>query len=112
MNNQDAIEHLTVEDRTIVLSCMRATAAHLDDAEAHTRLGITPTGLARLIADWPNVGNDENAILALNNSLNEVCHGFKIEPGDWPKWFDVPIEQVRQTYLKWLSLTGLQGGIR
>lgn len=89
MKNQTAIEQLNTQEQTIVLCAMQATAANVDDAEKHARLGITPDELARFIAAWPLLGNDENAYLAVNNSLNEVCYGFGMEPGDWSKWFDV-----------------------
>jgi len=110
-----AIEALSVEEQGTVLSCMRATAAYLDDREFHTRLGFEIEDLRRLIDQWPNIDDrNENSVgfLAINNCLNEVCHGFEIPPSEWSNWFNVPMATVKDTYQNWLAIKGISGGIR
>jgi len=94
---------------------MRATAAEIDDWEKHSRLGIEAHDLQELIAKWPSIDDsDENGpgFLAINNSLNEVCHGFRLPPAEWSTWFDTTIDEIRLTYRKWLALKQTYGGIR
>jgi len=94
---------------------MRATAAYLDDWEFPTRLGFEIDDLQHLIDRWPNIDDrDENSVgfLAINNCLNEVCHGFHIPPEEWDTWFNVPMGTVKDTYRNWLAIKGISGGIR
>jgi hypothetical protein len=106
---------LTAEEQSVVLSCMRATAAYVDQWEFHARLGFEIEDLRRLIDQWPN-RDDRNEkgveFLAINNCLNEVCHGFPIPPAEWSKWFNGPMATVRETYQNWLALKEIKGGIR
>jgi len=39
-----------------------------------------------------------NGFLAINNCLNEVCHGFRLAPEEWDRWFDTSISEVEATY--------------
>ena len=110
-----AIARLSPREQGIVLCCMKATAAYIDDSEKYSRLGIEADVLSRLIDEWPNIydhDEDGNGFLAVNNCFNEVCHGFKIEAADWKDWFDCPKIEVESTYRKWRSLSGTSGGIR
>ena len=62
---------------------MKATAAHTNDAEKHSRLGLQADGLRQVIARWPNINDHDeggNDFLAINNCTNEVCCGFL----EWP----------------------------
>lgn len=110
-----AFKKLSVEEQRIVLACMKATAAHIEDWEKHSRLGLEPSELKQVIAKWPNIDDSDkngSGFRAINNCLNEVCHGFRISPEDWSKWFDTPTAVVEATYQKWLNFKGLSGGIR
>jgi len=110
-----AIEHLSEQERDIVLRCIKTTAAYIDDREKHTRLGVQPDDLQCVIASWPHIDDhDESGIgfLAINNSMNEVCNGFPIAPADWSTWFDSSLPEIETTYRKWLALKGNSGGIR
>jgi hypothetical protein len=110
-----AFEYLSAKDQEIVLRCMKAAAAYLDESEIHTRMGIEAGELQRQIALWPEI-DDQNeggiGFLAVNNSMNEVCHGFRIEASDWGNWFDTPKEDVVSAYRRWLALTRASGGIQ
>ncbi len=110
-----AIEQLTEEEQTVVLGCLRAASAYIDDREKHARLGVDQQVLQGMIERWPAVADrDQNGteFLAINNCLNEVCNGFRIEPVDWSSWFNLPMEQIQAIYRKWLALQGSCGGIR
>jgi hypothetical protein len=110
-----ALEKLSAKDQENVLRCMKATAAHIADSEKHTRLGLEPDQLQFVIDLWPDIDDAEeggNGFLAINNCLNEVCHGFHIAAEEWNTWFDTPKSEIKRTYRTWLSLRGLQGGIR
>lgn len=110
-----AIEDLTPEEQDIVVGCMKAAMKYIDDWEAPTRLGLEIDELRRIVAMWPNIDDrDESSVsfLAINNSLNEVCHGFEIPPDEWGNWFKVPWASVIETYRKWSALRGINRGIR
>jgi hypothetical protein len=94
---------------------MRAIAAYIDESEIQTRLGIEADGLQRQIALWPEIDDrveGGDGFLAINNSMNEVCHGIRIETLDWDNRFDTPMEDVVSAYRRWLALRGASGGIR
>lgn len=109
------IQELSAEELDIALACMKATTAYLDDWEAPTRLGFEIADLPQLIAQWPSVDDrDESGIgfLAINNCMNEICHGFEIPDEEWSNWFNVTKASVKDTYFRWLALKGTSGGIR
>ena len=94
---------------------MRATAAHVADSEKPARVGLEPEELQHVISEWPNIDDTDengNGYLAINNCLNEVCHGFRIVPAHWSTWFDTPKAEIKATYQKWLALRDASGGIR
>ena len=109
------MEGLSAKEQDIVFRCMTATAAHIDDWEKHSRLGLEAQDLQQEIIRWPNIDDGDhygNGFLAINNCMNEVCHGFRIAPDQWSHWFDTPMSEIESTYRKWLSLKGIRGGIR
>ena len=109
------IENLSAREQYIVLQCMKATAAEVDDWEKHSRLGIDADELQQIIAQWPSIDDCDEAgagFLAINNSMNEVCHGFRLPSAEWSTWFDTTIEEVKSVYLKWLALKKTHGAIR
>jgi hypothetical protein len=68
-----------------------------------------------VIVRWPHIDDSDDAgneFLAINNCLNEVCHGFTLSPEEWSKWFQEPKADVQRVYQTWLSLRGMAGGIR
>ena len=77
--------------------------------------GLDANDLHREITIWPDIDDrveTGNGFLAINNCMNEVCHGFRMPPEEWNRWFDTPISEVEATYQKWLALKGTRGGIR
>ena len=110
-----AFDALSSKEKDIVLRCMKATTAYVDDCEKHSRLGLEPQELQRVLDAWPNIDDtmeDTAEFLAVNNSLNEVCHGFRIAPDEWGKWFDAPKSEIEAVYRKWLGIRKISEGIR
>ncbi len=111
-----AVELLSDDEREIVRQCMVAIAdgPFLDGPEFHTRLGISSGELKEVLSRWP-AADDANLVtqLAINNCLNEVCHGLNISEEDWGRWFNVAKREVKRIFLKWIELKGFKsGGIR
>jgi len=112
---QMAFEKLSAKEQEIVLRCMKATVAHIAESEIHTRVGLEREELQKVIAQWPNIDDADdggNGFLALNNCMNEVCHGFRIASEDWNAWFDTPKADIKAAYQKWLGLRRISGGVR
>jgi hypothetical protein len=113
-----AFAELSPSEQQIVLRCMKAIAdgPEIEDWEFQTRLGIVRPSLRRVISLWPTIDDsseDSDEFLAINNCLNEVCHGVKIPDAEWRKWFSQSREEIIKTYNKWLRLKGRSsGGIR
>lgn len=96
-----SIESLSAKERNVVLRCMKATSAYIDDSEKHSRLGVDAEELQLVIAQWPDIDDGDESgtgFLAINNCMNEVCHGFRIEPSKWGLWFDTPMSEIESAY--------------
>jgi hypothetical protein len=108
-----SLKHLSAAEADVVLQCMReiAEGTEIEDWEFQTRLGIDRPTLKRIIATWPDINDstvDSSEFLAINNCLNEVCHGLYIP--DWQSRFAVGKTEVERVYRKWLGT--VPGGIR
>lgn len=93
---------------------MKAASAYIEDWEKHARLGLLASELQQEIARWPVIDDSAeagNGSLAINNCMNEVCHGIRIPAEEWNRWFDTPISEVKATYQKWLGSKETHGGI-
>src|SRR5579863_307199 len=104
---------LNPREREIVLQCMKVVRELIDERELHSRMGITAEELETVVAQWPNIDDGAEGsvgFLAVNNSLNEVCHGVRID--EWDRWFDAPPDEIRKTYQNWLERKGMRSGIR
>jgi len=74
------------------------------EGEFHSRLGIDQEQLEQVVVAYPNLDDwdDTSTVaLAINNCLNEVCHGIKFSPKQWSKWFEVSRSDVEEVYRKW-----------
>lgn len=110
-----AFEQLTADEQEIVRQCMVfiLETDHIEHPEFATRLGIPEEELQQVLAAWPNLDDTDPhsiSIVAINNCLNEVCHGLFIPESQWGQWFTDYREAVRAVYAKWLRLSGAQGG--
>jgi hypothetical protein len=66
-----AIESCSAKEQYSVLQCMKATAAHVDDWEKHSRLGIEADDLQQVIARWPSIDDRDEASHGHNRTLTE-----------------------------------------
>jgi hypothetical protein len=92
-------------DKDIVRGCLVAVldGPWIGDWEFQTRLGIDRDALRELLAAWPVLDDTTEgspAHLAINNCMNEVCHGVPIAAEEWPRWFKASPDEVRPTYRK------------
>lgn len=106
-----AFEKLLPNEQNIVLQCMTAIleGSFIDSFELQTRLGVDKEELKSVVAAYPQLDDtDEDSAtnLAINNCMNEVCHGVDITPDKWIKWFNVSRENVKEVYIKWAKLKG------
>ena len=104
-----AFADLSPNEKQIVLECMKAIAdgPYFQDWEFHTRLGIERPTLRRIISIWPAINDrsdDSDGFLAINNCLNEICHGIQIADPEWQSRFAHSKDEVKSTLHKWLKL--------
>jgi|ERR1700681_4351776 hypothetical protein len=102
---------LSDRDGEAVLQCIRAIAEGqlIEDWEIQARIGLDRKTLRMIISEWPNVDDsvvNSHVYLAVNNCMNEICHGVQIPQEDWEKWFTVTRSQVLESYLKWSDRRG------
>jgi hypothetical protein len=110
-----ALKQLSSQEQLAVLQCMKATADGdaIEDWEFQTRLGIARPVLREIISSWPEVDDsseNSDGFLAVNNCLNEVCHGVHWEESEWQNWFTEPEDVVKRTYMNWLRLAVRSSG--
>ena len=106
-----ALMDLPEADREVVWQCLRAIVQgeFIADVEFHARLGLSRAQIRALLASWPRINDrddDSDACLALNNSMNEVCHGAAIKPREWQTWFTVPNDEVKAVFERWARSRG------
>jgi phage FluMu gp28-like protein len=101
---------LNEQEQQIILACMKAV---LEDDELkfehHSRLGIDEKKLKEIIEKFPNINDfdeDSNETLAINNCLNEICHGIRFTESQRQKYFAYDREKIREVYKKWAELRG------
>ncbi|MCI0616023.1 hypothetical protein L0244_23820 [bacterium] len=106
-----SIKNLSNEDQTIILECMKCIleGPYISDVELPTRLGINRSELKKITECWPDIDDfrsDSSAYLAVNNCLNEVCHGISFSNDDWSVWFKTTRSEVRNIYNRWAKSVG------
>ncbi len=92
------------------------TGSLLDEVEFHARLGLDPEELRAVIDSWPHcdeADDDSIGTLAINNCLNEMCHGLRFSDGEWERLVRLPRSEVSRVYRAWtLSRGASHTGIR
>jgi hypothetical protein len=106
-----ALRDLSEADREIARQCVAAITrgGFIEDFEFGARLGVEREQIAQLLTAWPEIddgGDDSDACLALNNCMNEICHGVPIAPREWARWFTVSAPEVRDAYRRWAQSRG------
>jgi hypothetical protein len=65
-------------------------------------MGVSEAEARQVLELWPevdDVADESTAVLAINNAMNEVCHGVHIS--DWDRWFTAPRADVEGAYARW-----------
>jgi hypothetical protein len=98
---------LSEVERNTVRQAMQAVldGSWIDDSEFGTRLGFERESLREILRNWPLLDDSGNGVvgLAINNCMNEVCHGIDISGYDWNVWFTQSKDAVKATFSKWLD---------
>ena len=105
------VERLPEPDRNVIGQCLAALrrGRYLDEDDIVSRIGVPVGAYDTLLAAWPAVDDsddDSDACLVVNNALNEICHGVHIPTREWPTWFTVPRDEVKEVYRRWAHLRG------
>jgi hypothetical protein len=108
-----ALAQLPSSDRDVIRQGMTAifTGSFIEDFEFRTRMGIDRATLGAILQRWPEVDDshdDSDVTLAINNALNEVCHGVEIADSEWARWFKVSRQEVERIYEAWARSRGWQ----
>jgi hypothetical protein len=64
----------------------------IGDLEFEPRQGIDRPTLGCIMEECPNLldtENDGTLTLAINDCLDEICHGVGIAEGEWANWFSI-----------------------
>ena len=105
-----SLAKLSDSDRQIILQCLNAILkGNFLEGEFHTRLGIEREELEHVVAAYSQIDDSDdnsNAALAINNCLNEVCHGIRFSNREWSRWFSVNRSEVDEVYRRWAILRG------
>jgi len=105
-----AFSSLNKTEKETVHQCLEVilNGGYIDDWEFSTRLGFDRESLKQILSLWPQLDDSADGLvrLAINNCMNEVCHGIDILPVDWKTRFTVSRDDVKATYFKWAKLAG------
>lgn len=105
-----SLAKLSDSERQIIFQCLNTILkGRLLEGGFHTRLGIEPEELEQIVTAYPDVDDSDdnsNAAIAINNCLNEVCHGISFSNREWSQWFIVSKPQIVEVYRKWAVLRG------
>jgi hypothetical protein len=95
---------LSERERSVVYECLRASleGPFFPEWEFTTLFGIARSDLAQVVASWPEIDEQAEAVhLAINNSMNNLLgypHGCERA---WPAFLSVPPHEVKRIYVKW-----------
>jgi hypothetical protein len=106
---------MTPEEREVVRRAMAATFRYFD-FDFQTRLGVTPEEMRELLEAWPQIddtGDDSDACLAINNSLNDLLNGVGISERESLDLLGASRDEVERIYKKWARARGWKSrGVR
>jgi len=102
------LQGLTLEEQEVVRRSMEATFFYFD-RHFHTGLGVSQESMRSLLRNWPNIddsSDDSQAMLAINNSLNDLLYGVGISDERARELTGVDRIEMRRIYSKWAGLRG------
>lgn len=97
------VRDLPQADRSLIHRCLLFIVESRElDGEFNTRMGASEAEVRQLLAQWPDVddvADDSTAVIAINNALNEVCHGVDVR--EWDRWFIASRAETKAAYVRW-----------
>jgi hypothetical protein len=104
-----ALEKMSDEEREAIRLSLTAMCygPFLEEFEFHTRMGVSRETIAALLKQWPNLDDspaESDVVLAINNSLNELCFGIDISNEEWNRWLNFSRTRLMAIYRKWAEL--------
>ena len=104
------LSKLSEQEQEVVIQCMKAILnGDFLKHEFQTRLGISEMELKEVLVSFPDIDDsddDSRVTRALNNCMNEVCHGIRFRSAEWEKWFTFERDLAIEVYEKWTQLRG------
>lgn len=106
------LSDLSAADRATVLRCLQSVlyGGWFDLGDADCLLGVSEAELREIESAWPVDDRDPEgaAFLAVNNVLNEVCHGSGRPQGrECEESVGAAREEVMAIYVRWAKSHGL-----
>jgi hypothetical protein len=104
------LSQLADDEQQVIHQCMKAiVGGRYLEGDIETRLGLDEDVYERIVDAFPHLddsSDDSDVTLAINNSMNEVLHGFQMSSTEWAKWFNVSRDDVLKVYQKWARPRG------
>jgi len=91
-------------EQDVIYQCLEATVdgPFFPDWEFHTLFGLTRQEVEQIVIDWSIVDKDSSlAILAINNSLNNLLGYPHKCDREWYDFISVSPQKLRTIYGKW-----------
>lgn len=102
------VRELPQADQALIQQCLIFVLGSRELAdEFDTRMGVSEAQARQILEQWPDVddvADESTAVLAINNAINEVCHGVRVR--DWDRWFSASPADVRAAYVRWAQGRG------
>jgi len=103
-----SVKELPPAEQTLIQQCLVFVLESRElEGEFGTRMGVSEAQARQVLEMWPDVddvADDSIAALAINNALNEVCHGVHVR--DWDRWFAASPAEVTAAYVRWARHRG------
>ena len=100
---------LTERESEIVRAALQASVEgpFFPDWEFHTLMGVERDKMRAVLDAWPNVDDDENADLAINNAFNNLLGYPHDEWEAWAEYSDADRNELGRTFMRWRSERGM-----
>lgn len=99
------LKNLDGKETEIVQKCMECIAGGkviLHDWEFQLVMGVTVDEFIEIINTWPEIDeNDENVLMAINNSMNNLLGYPHGKHDQWEEYMDVPLNRINEVFQKW-----------
>jgi hypothetical protein len=97
-----SVKELSPAEQTLIRQCLVFVLESGElEGEFGTRMGVSEAEARQVLEVWPDVDDAAESIAAraINNAMNEVCHGVHLS--DWERWFTASPAEVQAAYARW-----------